>query len=142
MAHPELAPTPVNVINPAVLSLLDNMFYRLPFPNQEELDRLIKADNCDSESAMQGFRTGLRADLDKPHAMRDFERGWDKYWKETGSKGASQKKQAKSFEDKTKSPSPQPEGSDGSDAGRNGSGSDGGEDGDNGAGADASQSVQ
>ncbi len=119
MADPEHAPTPVNVINPAVLSLLDNLFYRLPFPNQEELDRLIKADNCDA--AMQDFRTGLRADLDKPRAMQDLERGWDKYWKETGNKAASQQKPAKSFQE---SPSPEPEGSDGRGDSDNGSGSD------------------
>jgi hypothetical protein len=119
MADPELAPTPVNVINPAVLSLLDHMFYRLPFPIKEELDRLIKADQC--ETAMQEFRAGLRADLDTPRAMQDFERGWDKYWRETGS--ASEKKPAKSFQDKTKSPSPEPGGSDGKEDGENGSGS-------------------
>ena len=123
MADPELEPTPVNVINPAVLSLLDNMFYRLPFPNQDELDRLIKADNC--ETAMHDFRTGLRMDLDKPRAMQDFEKGWDKYWRETGSKGASEQKLAKSFQDKTKSPSPEPGGSGNGEGGSDsGSGSD------------------
>jgi hypothetical protein len=122
MADPELAPTPVNVINPAVLSLLDKMFYRLPFPNQDELDKLIKADQ--SDTAMQEFRTGLRADLDKPRAMQDFERGWDKYWRETGSKSASQQMPARSFQDKTKSPSPEPEGSEGRGNGDDGSGSD------------------
>jgi hypothetical protein len=41
------------------------------------LERLIKADN--GETAMHDLRTGLRADLNKPRAMQDFERGWDTY---------------------------------------------------------------
>ncbi len=136
MANPELAPTPVNVINPDVLSLLDNLFYRLPFPNLDDLERLIKADN--GESAMHDFRTGLRANLDEPRAIQDFERGWDKYWRETGSQSASQHKPLKSFQSRTKSPSPEPDGSGNS---KVGSDSDSGSDKDE-AVANLSQSVQ
>ena len=136
MADPKLAPTPVNVINPDVLSLLDNLFYRLPFPSLDDLEKLIKADN--GESAMHEFRTGLRANLDEPRALKDFERGWERYWKETGSQSASQHEQPKSFQSRTKSPSPVPEGSGNSEGGSDGdSGAD-----DDAAAANASQSVQ
>jgi hypothetical protein len=77
MASPAFAPTPVNVINPAVLSCLDDMFYRLPFSNLGELEILIQAAN--GETAMIDFRNGFRADLNNPRAMRDFESGWDKF---------------------------------------------------------------
>ena len=123
----------MNVINPAVLSCLDEMFYRLPFPNLVELERLIKADNC--ETAMHDFRTGLRLDLNKSRAIPDFEKGWEKYWRETGSQGASQDKQTKSFQDRTQSPSPEPRES-------ASSATEGGGEGGSGSDQDNSQSVQ
>ena len=98
-----LAPTPVKVINAAVLSCLDDMFYRLPFPNLVELERLIK--DAHGDSAMHEFRTGLRTELDTPRALEDFERGWDRYWKETQSqrpRAAEGAGQTQSFQDRKK----------------------------------------
>ena len=58
----ELEPTPVKVINAAVLSCLDDMFYRLPFPNQLELEKLIK-DVPGGVDKMSDFRDVIREDL-------------------------------------------------------------------------------
>ena len=37
----ELEPTPVKVINAAVLSCLDDVFYRLPFPSLDDLEKFF-----------------------------------------------------------------------------------------------------
>ena len=122
MANPELAPTPVNVINPDVLSLLDNLFYRLPFPIQTELEKLIKDVQGDTE--MIEFRATIREDLNNPRALKEFESGWDKYWVETRSQqqAAASRAQSGSMRDRVRSESPTaPSGdgdSDGADSGK------------------------
>ena len=70
----------MKVINGAVLSCLDDVFYRLPFPNLSDLEKLIK--EAKGEANMIEFRKGLRAELDTPRAVQDFEQGWEKYWQE------------------------------------------------------------
>ena len=71
MKNPELEPTPVKVINAAVLSCLDDMFYRIPFPLQTELERLIK--DAQDETQMSEFRATIREDLNNPRALKEFE---------------------------------------------------------------------
>lgn len=83
MADPKLPPIPVKLINPVVLSCIDDMFYRLPFPSLDDLDRLIKAAGPSAETNMMEFRHGLRQELNEPRALDDFAKGWAKYWKET-----------------------------------------------------------
>ena len=83
MGDPNLPPTPVKLINPVVLSCIDDMFYRLPFPSLDELDRLIKAAGPAAETNMMDFRQGLREELNEQRALDDFAKGWAKYWKET-----------------------------------------------------------
>jgi hypothetical protein len=68
----------VKVIGAAVLSCLDDMYYRLPFPSQTELEKLIK--DAQGETQMIEFRATLREDLNNPRALKEFESGWDKYW--------------------------------------------------------------
>jgi hypothetical protein len=51
----------VEVINAAILSCLDDMFYRLPFPNQLELEKLIK--EAQGVNQMTDFRDELRDGL-------------------------------------------------------------------------------
>jgi hypothetical protein len=63
MADPKLPPTPVKLINPVVLSCIDDMFYRLTFPNSDELERLIKAAGPAAETNMMEFRLCLREEL-------------------------------------------------------------------------------
>ncbi len=101
--EPASAPTPVKVINSAVLSCIDDLFYRLPFPNSIDLEKLIKDSRC--EAQMIEFRQGLNEDLEGPDAIRDFEGGWEKYWRETkpNKAGAAEgSSQSMSFRDKNR----------------------------------------
>ena len=102
-------PTPVNVINSAVLACLDDLFYRLPFPNLSELEGLIK--DAKAEVAMADFRKGLKAELETPRALQDFESGWDKYWQETQSQEERDADVEETFDDRNRSPSPETGGS-------------------------------
>ncbi len=105
---PALPPTPVKVINGAVLACLDDMFYRLPFPNLNELEKLIK--EAKGEASMIEFRRGLKAELDTPRAVQDFASGWDKYWQETQNpeeREAAGIHVEESFEDRNRSPTPE-----------------------------------
>jgi hypothetical protein len=107
MASPEQFATPVKVINAAVLSCLDDMFYRLPFPSQTELEKLIK--DAQGEAQMIEFRATLREDLNNPRALKEFESGWDKYWGETQSQkraAASRGQPVKSMRDRVRSETP------------------------------------
>ncbi len=90
----------MKVINAAVLSCLDDMFYRLPFPNQLELEKLIKAVPGGVDK-MSDFRDVIREDLNEPRALKDFESGWDRYWNETQTqKRAVANRQPKSMRDR------------------------------------------
>ena len=108
----------MKVINAAVLSCLDDMFYRLPFPNQVDLERLIK--EAQGEAAMIEFKHEIRAELDTPRALNEFESGWEKYWRETGSQkrgtGAPKRQPTKSCKDRMRSATPPTPGGDGADA--------------------------
>jgi hypothetical protein len=96
----------VKVINADVLSCLDDMFYRLPFPNQMELEKLIK--DAQGVTQMSDFRAEIRDDLNEPRALKEFESGWDKYWNETKSqkRAASKGQQSKSIKDRIRKAAP------------------------------------
>jgi hypothetical protein len=97
----------VKVINSAVFACLDDLFYRLPFPSLSELEKLIK--DAKGESSMIEFRRGLKAELETPRAVQDFESGWDKYWQETQSREereAAGIQVEETFEERNRSPSP------------------------------------
>ena len=97
----------MKVINGAVLACLDDMFYRLPFPNLCELEKLIK--EAKAEANMIDFRKGLRAELDTPRAVQDFVNGWEKYWQETQSpeqRVAAGIEVEESFDERNRSPTP------------------------------------
>jgi len=106
MTSPELEPTPVKVINAAVLSCLDDMYYRLPFPSQDQLEKLIKDVQGDTE--MNEFRAAIREDLNDARALKEFESGWEKYWAETRSQqqAAASRAQSGSVRDRLRSESP------------------------------------
>jgi hypothetical protein len=98
----------VKVINAAVLSCLDDMFYRLPFPNQLELEKLIK-DVPGGVDKMSEFRDVIREDLNEPRALKDFESGWDRYWNETQTQkraAANRGQQSKSMRDRIRKATP------------------------------------
>jgi len=106
MKAPALEPTPVKVIGAAVLSCLDDMYYRLPFPSQDQLEKLIKDARGDAE--MNEFRALIREDLNDDRALKEFESGWEKYWAETRSQqqAAASRAQSGSVKDRLRSESP------------------------------------
>lgn len=58
------------------------------------------------------FRQRLRAELDTPRAVQDFENGWEKYWQETQSpelRAAAGIDVEESFDERNRSPTPTPE---------------------------------
>ena len=96
----------MKVIGAAVLSCLDDMYYRLPFPSQDQLEKLIKDVQGDTE--MNEFRAAIREDLNDARALKEFESGWDKYWAETRSQqqAAASRAQSGSVKDRLRSESP------------------------------------
>jgi hypothetical protein len=101
----------VKVINAAVLSCLDDMFYRLPFPLHTELEKLIK--DAQGETSMIEFRATLREELSHPRALKEFESGWNKYWVEIRSQQrAAVLQPAKSMKDRLRSETPPTSGDD------------------------------
>ncbi len=97
----------MKVINAAVLSCLDDMFYRLPFPNQGELEKLIK--DAQGVTQMTDFRDELREGLNGSRALKEFESGWEKYWTDTQSQkraAASRGQQAKSIKERCRNQTP------------------------------------
>jgi len=96
----------VKVIGAAVLSCLDDMYYRLPFPSQDQLEKLIKDVQGDTE--MTEFRAAIREDLNDARALKEFESGWEKYWAETRSQqqAAASRAQSGSVRDRLRSESP------------------------------------
>ena len=124
-------------MNAAVLACLDDMFYRLPFPTLPDLERLIK--EAQGEALMIEFQQGLRDELNTPRALNDFERGWDKYWKETQTprqQAAAGQAQTESYNDRNRSPTPETPKSGGE------GGPAGGEGGPSASSAHASETVQ
>ena len=96
----------MKVINADVLSCLDDMFYRLPFPNEMKLEKLIK--DVQGVTPMSEFRDEVREDLNDPRAFKHFESGWDKYWNETKSqkRAASKGQQPRSMRDRIRTAAP------------------------------------
>ena len=96
----------MKVIGAAVLSCLDDMYYRLPFPSQDQLEKLIKDARGDAE--MNEFRALIREDLNDDRALKEFESGWEKYWAETRSQqqAAASRAQSGSVRDRLRSESP------------------------------------
>ena len=82
------------------------MFYRLPFPSQMDLEKLIK--DAQGVTQMSDFRAEIREDLNEPRALKDFESGWDKYWNETKSqkRATSKGQQSKSIRDRIRKATP------------------------------------
>ena len=96
----------MKVIGATVLSCLDDMYYRLPFPSQDQLEKLIKDARGDAE--MNEFRALIREDLNDDRALKEFESGWEKYWAETRSQqqAAASRAQSGSVKDRLRSESP------------------------------------
>ena len=64
-------------LNQVSLSFLDDMFYRLPFPDLQVLEKL--QEELKLSAAVAKFRDLVQADLSHPRAMDDLHRAWLDY---------------------------------------------------------------
>lgn len=81
------------------------MFYRLPFPDLQHLERLQEQHKVTAD--VQTFLADVRADLEDPRAFEDLRKGWVSYLRsETKSGGKSNpvKEQQKIRRDRNKTP--------------------------------------
>ena len=84
---------------------MDEMFYRLPFPDLQHLERLQEQHKVTAD--VQTFLADVRADLEDPRAVEDLRKGWVSYLRtETKSRGKSNpvKEQQKNRRERNKTP--------------------------------------
>ena len=67
----------VSFLNRVSLSFIDDMFYRLPFPDLQMLEKLQEELNITAVVAK--FRDFVQSDLSHARAMGDLHRGWLDY---------------------------------------------------------------
>ncbi len=111
---------PLRLINSKFLGIFDDMFYRLPFPNALELERMLKRNEV-ILAGNEEFLSSMRAELDEERALGDFERGWKKYLAERVPPSAKTKIVYSSFAERNRSLTPETDGATGS-AGGGGAG--------------------
>ena len=95
----------VPLLNPYSISFIDEMFYRLPFPDLQHLERLQEQHKVTGD--VQTFLADVRADLEDPRAFEDLRKGWVSYLRtETKSGGKSNpvKEQQKNRRERNKTP--------------------------------------
>ena len=95
----------VPLLNPYSISFIDEMFYRLPFPDLQHLERLQEQHKVTAD--VQTFLADVRADLEDPRAFEDLRKGWVSYLRtETKSRGKSNplKEQQKNRRERNKTP--------------------------------------
>ena len=100
-------PRGITLINSEFISIFDDMFYRLPFPNDQQLEQLLKR-NPIILAKDQEYRSSLRAELIVPRAFADFADGFKAYLK-SQSPAISTKSQIvfSSFSDRCRTPPPE-----------------------------------
>ena len=74
MKNFKLAPEQVNFLNPQSLGVLDDMFYRLPFPDSLRMEKLHANAGITTDAA-QFLRT-MQSDFSSANAMSDLREGW------------------------------------------------------------------
>ena len=115
-----------NLINPAFLSIFDDMFYRLPFPTALALESVLKKNPVILGSNAE-FLASIRNELNEPRVRADVFNGWKKYLKDRQPAGAAAVVYA-SHQDRCSSPPPVPgQAVGGRVSGSTGEGSDGGD---------------
>lgn len=73
----KLAPDSVSFLNPTSLGIIDDMFFRLPFPDIVRMEKVHEMANVQKEVAT--FLCDIKADLAKPRFMSDLRKGWEAY---------------------------------------------------------------
>jgi hypothetical protein len=74
MRSASLAPVATPLLNPISLQVFDDMFFRLPFPDIQRMDKLLEIKNVVGEIAE--FLRDMRSDFQDPRIMSDFRDGW------------------------------------------------------------------
>ena len=74
MRNPDLAPIGNRLLNPVSLQVFDDMFFRLPFPDIQRMDKLLERKQVVGEIAQ--FLKDMRSDFEDPRVMTDFRDGW------------------------------------------------------------------
>ena len=76
----------VPFLNPNSLACIDEMFYRLPFPDSVQLEKLQEEWKVTADAV--NFLREMQEELEHPRAMDDLRKGWIKFLEEeTGSRG-------------------------------------------------------
>jgi hypothetical protein len=73
----DLAPDMVSFLNPTSLGIIDDMFFRLPFPDIVRMEKVHEMANVQKEVAT--FLSDMKADLAQPRFMSDLHKGWEAY---------------------------------------------------------------
>ena len=91
-------------LHPTSLSFIDDMFYRLPFPDLQVLEKL--QEELKITGAVTKFRDLVHADLSHPRAMEDLHLGWMNYLKTEAKGGAKPawRKSESMMEERNKTP--------------------------------------
>jgi hypothetical protein len=63
------------LLNPSSLGVLNNMFYRLPFPDVGKMEKLHELAGVTGDA--KDFLAEMQDDLDAPNAMRDLRTRWE-----------------------------------------------------------------
>ena len=95
----------VPLLNPYSISFIDEMFYRLPFPDLQHLERLQEQHKVTGD--VQTFLADVRADLEDPRAFDDLRKGWVSYLRtetKSGGKSNTVKEQQKNRRDRNRTP--------------------------------------
>lgn len=64
-------------MNPQSLGVIDDMFYRLPFPDSGRMDKLHAAAQVTPDAVT--FLNEMQSDFNRPNAMSDLRSGWEAY---------------------------------------------------------------
>jgi len=77
MNNPRLAGELVPFINPRSLGVVDDMFFRLAFPDGQRMERAHARAQVTQD--VRTFLAEMQSDFDNVHCMRDLKNGWQHY---------------------------------------------------------------
>jgi hypothetical protein len=75
-----LCPDLVQFLNSNSLQVIDNMFFRLPFPDIQRMEKVHERAGIQQD--VTTFLTDMQSDLGQGRAMSDFCKGWVTYIKQ------------------------------------------------------------
>lgn len=73
----KLAPDMVPFLNSTSLAIIDDMFFRLPFPDIVRMEKVHESAGVQKEVAT--FLCDIKTDLAQPRLMGDLRKGWETY---------------------------------------------------------------